>query len=286
MAYAPHKIQEQSVIRDDIQRIIRSHLAFDAEGNVIARSDKAAITQLPTGDYTIRIGQSLQFTLSPAALRYILPAPGPPKIIINPPHRKPVIPRDHPIRTRQIAEMTAEVRDLVASGKEDAAIERLRAYAGWEQAEAEVYVQAIRRHEVPRLPVCRTSLSVTEQEELFAIVNELLGEGETPQAAMAFVTDLTTWGSASFDYVRACQYYRSGALEPLDGPVLLMSKAYIRGGLQNAMEHHLEELLFYGWFVEAVRFVRDVTGWSFKKARDYTWGADWSQKHSGSITGI
>lgn len=159
-------------------------------------------------------------------------------------------------------DVPAEVQALLARGKKIEAIKRVRERTGLGLKEAKDYVEGIERGAAPggvsAAPVAlRGDPGAVEAE-----ARQILATGNVI-AAIKRVRELTDVGlREAKDYVDALQ--RGDAPPALPGAATETAPASA-----PQLDQEARALLAQGKKIEAIRRVRELTGWGLKEAKDY-----------------
>jgi ribosomal protein L7/L12 len=160
-------------------------------------------------------------------------------------------------------DVPTEVQALLAQGQKIEAIKRVRELTGLGLKEAKDYVEGVERGVVPtgtspQSPPMDGDPRTVEEE-----ARQLLATGNAI-AAIKRVRELTGLGlKEAKDYVDALQ--RGSALPVL--PATAASDAPTASAPQ--LDQEARGLLARGRKIEAIKRVREVTGWGLKEAKDY-----------------
>ncbi|HET9224143.1 MAG TPA: ribosomal protein L7/L12, partial [Roseiflexaceae bacterium] len=158
-----------------------------------------------------------------------------------------------------------EVRELVARGQKIVAIKRVRELTGLGLKEAKDYVELLPQAATP-LPVTPATEARIDQSELEHEARALLASGDTI-AAVKHVRELTGWGlKESREYVQSLSPTLPGSAPPSIGAAPQLG--------DPATDPEVQIQLAKGNKIQAIKRVRELTGWGLKEAKDFVDGLE------------
>lgn len=153
-----------------------------------------------------------------------------------------------------------ELRELVADGQKIEAIKRVRELTGLGLKEAKDYVELL-PHVATLVAAEPTSLVRPDEREVEREARALLESGNTI-AAVKRVRELTGWGlKESREYVQSLSPTQPGSAPPSIG-------AAPQPG-DPAADPEVQIQLARGNKIQAIKRVRELTGWGLKEAKDF-----------------
>jgi ribosomal protein L7/L12 len=190
-------------------------------------------------------------------------SPGP----TTPPQSSPKASRERsvasPVQLDPAAER--ELRELVARGQKIEAIKRVRELTGLGLKEAKDYVESLPL--TPTIVAAEPAAEVWHDErEIEREARALLDTGNTI-AAVKRVRELTGWGlRESREYVQSLSPTQPGSAPPPTRTTPQFS--------DPATDPDVQIQLAKGNKIQAIKRVRELTGWGLKEAKDYVDGLE------------
>jgi len=157
----------------------------------------------------------------------------------------------------------SELRELVARGQKIEAIKRVRELTGLGLREAKDYVELLPR--VTTLVSAETATDArADEREVEHAARVLLASGDTI-AAVKRVRELTGWGlKESREYVQSLSPTQPGSAPGGSAPQLG----------DPAADPEVRVQLAKGNKIQAIKRVRELTGWGLKEAKDFVDGLE------------
>ena len=156
-----------------------------------------------------------------------------------------------------------ELRRLVARGQKIEAIKRVRELTGLGLKEARDYVELL-----PHVATVGSEPAIelpANERELEREARALLASGDTI-GAVKRVRELTGWGLKQCrEYVQSLAPTLPGSAPPIGGPSPLSDPA---------TDPDVQVQLARGNKIQAIKRVRELTGWGLKEAKDYVDGLE------------
>jgi ribosomal protein L7/L12 len=156
-----------------------------------------------------------------------------------------------------------ELRDLVARGQKIEAIKRVRELTGLGLKEAKDYVE--RLPQIVTLAAAPATEARADEREVEREARALLASGDTI-GAVKRVRELTGWGlKESREYVQSLSPTLPGSASPIGAAFPLSDPA---------TDPDVQMQLAKGNKIQAIKRVRELTGWGLKEAKDYVDGLE------------